>query len=61
MPIIVTLALIILAAFVSTRTGNADAFIAVLVVAPLAALVLFCVPLVVGWIIRAIRSGSKPR
>jgi hypothetical protein len=37
MPIIVTLALITLAAFVISRTGSADAFIAVLVVAPLAA------------------------
>jgi hypothetical protein len=61
MPIIVTLALIILAAFVSTRTGSADAFIAVLVVAPLAALGLFYVLLLVGWIIQAIRSGSSPR
>ena len=60
MPIIVTLALIVLAAFVSTRTGSADAFIAVLVVVPLAALGLFYVLLVVGWIIREIRSGSKP-
>ncbi|TVR79940.1 MAG: hypothetical protein EA405_11980 [Rhodospirillales bacterium] len=61
MPIIVTLGLIILAAFVSTRTGSADAFIAVLVVAPLAALGLFYVLLILGWIFRAIRSGSKPR
>ncbi|MFN6951130.1 MAG: hypothetical protein ACK4NE_00845 [Albidovulum sp.] len=61
MPIIVTLALIVLAAFVSTRTGSADAFIAVLVVAPLAALGRFYVLLLVGWIIQAIRSGSKPR
>jgi small neutral amino acid transporter SnatA (MarC family) len=61
MPIIVTPAIIILAAFVSTRTGSADAFIAVLVVAPLAALGLFYVLLLVGWIIRAIRSGSNPR
>ncbi|WP_186394592.1 hypothetical protein [Stappia sp. TSB10GB4] len=61
MPIIVTLAPISLAAFFSTRTGSADAFIAVLVVAPLAALGLFYVLLVVGWIVRAIRSGSKPR
>ncbi|ESR23653.1 hypothetical protein [Lutibaculum baratangense] len=61
MPIIVTPALIILAAFVSTRTGSADAFIAVLVVAPLAALGLIYVLLVVGWIFRAIRSGSSPR
>ncbi|WP_296576712.1 hypothetical protein [Phreatobacter sp.] len=60
MPIIVTLAFIILAAFVSTRTGSADAFIAVLVVAPLAALGLFYVLLILGWIVRAIRSGSKP-
>lgn len=61
MPIIVTLALIILAAFVNTRTDSADAFIALLVVALLAALGLFYVLLVVGWIIRAIRSGSEPR
>ncbi|APF36687.1 hypothetical protein BOQ54_04590 [Chelatococcus daeguensis] len=61
MPIIVTLALIILAAFVSTRTGSADAFIAVLVVVPLAALGLFYVLLILGWIFRAIRSGSNPR
>ena len=61
MPLIVTPVLIILAAFVSSRTGSADAFIAVLVVAPLAALGLFYVLLILGWIIRAIRSGSKPR
>lgn len=61
MPIIVTLALIILAAFVSTRTGSADAFIVVLVVGPLAALGLFYVLLAVGWLVRAIRSGSSPR
>jgi hypothetical protein len=60
-PIIVTLALIILAAFVSTRTGSADAFLAVLFVGPLAALGLFYVLLILGWIFRAIRSGSKPR
>lgn len=61
MPIIVTLGLIILAAFVSTRTGSADAFIAVLFVDPFAALGLFYVLLILGWIIRAIRNGSKPR
>jgi hypothetical protein len=61
MPIIVTLALIIVAAFVSTRIGSADAFIAVLIVVPLAALGLFYVLLILGWIVRAIRSGSKPR
>jgi hypothetical protein len=60
-PIIVTLALIVLAAFVSTRTGSADAFIAVLFVGPFAALGLFYVLLILGWIFRAIRSGSKPR
>lgn len=61
MPIIVTLALIIVAAFVSTRTGSADAFIAVPVVGPFVAVGLFYVLLLVGWIIRAIRSASKPR
>jgi len=60
-PIIVTLALIILAAFVSTRTGSADAVIAVLFVAPFAALGLFYVLLLAGWLLRAIRSGAKPR
>lgn len=61
MPIIVTLALIILAAFVSTRTGSADAFIAVLFVGPFVAVGLFYVLLILGWIVRVIRSGSKPR
>ena len=59
MPIIVTLALIILAAFVSTRTGSADAFIAVLFVGPFAAVGLFYVLMLVGWLVKAMRS-SKP-
>jgi hypothetical protein len=61
MPHLVTLALIVLVAFVSTRTGSADAFIAVLAVAPFAALGLFYVLLLAGWLLRAIRSGPKPR
>jgi hypothetical protein len=61
LPTLVTLALIVLAAFVSTRTGSADAFIAVLFVGPFAALGLFYVLLLVGWLLRAIRSGPKHR
>lgn len=61
MPIIVTLALIVLAAFVSTSTDSADAFIAVLFVAPFAAVGLIYVLMLVGWLVRAIRNGSEPR
>lgn len=59
MPIIVTIAVIVLAAFVSTSTGNADAFIAVLFVGPFAAVGLFYVLMLVGWLVKAMRS-SKP-
>lgn len=61
MPIIVTLAVIVLAAFVSTCTGSADAFIAVLFVGPFAAVGLFYVLMLVSWLVKAIRSGSEPR
>lgn len=61
MPIIVTLAVIVLAAFVSTSTGSADAFIAVLFVVPFAAVGLFYVLMLVGWLVKAIRSGSHSR
>ena len=61
MPIIVTLALIILAAFVSTRTGSADAFIAVLVVGPFAAVGLFYVLMLVGWLVKAVGNGPERR
>ena len=43
MPIIVTIAVIVLAAFVSTSTGSADAYIAVPFVGPFAAVGLFYV------------------
>jgi hypothetical protein len=61
MPIIVTLAVIVLAAFVSTSTGSADAFVAVLFVGPFAAVGLFYVLMLVGWLVRAIRNGSESR
>ncbi len=61
MPIIVTIAVIVLAAFVSTSTGSADAFIAVLFVGPFAAVGLFYVLMLVGWLVKAIRNGSEPR
>ncbi|ADZ68934.1 hypothetical protein SL003B_0501 [Polymorphum gilvum SL003B-26A1] len=61
MSIIVTIALIIFAAFVSTSTSSADAFIAVLFVGPFAAVGLYFILLIAGWIVRAIRSGSEPR
>ncbi len=59
MPIIVTIAVIVLAAFFSTSTGSADAFIAVLFVGPFAAVGLFYVLMLVGWLVKAMRS-SKP-
>ena len=61
MPIIVTIAVITLAAFVSTGTGSADAFIAVLFVGPFAAVGLFYVLMLVGWLVKAIRNGSDSR
>jgi len=61
MPIIVTIAVIVLAAFVSTNTGSADAFVAVLFVGPFAAVGLFYVLMLVGWLVRAIRSESDSR
>ncbi len=61
MPIIVTIAVIVLAAFVSTSTGSADAFIAVLFVGPFAAVGLFYVLMLVGWLVKAIRSGPDSR
>jgi len=61
MPIIVTIAVIVLAAFVSTSTGSADAFVAVLFVGPFAAVGLFYVLMLVGWLVKAIRSGPGSR
>lgn len=61
MPIIVTIAVIVLAAFVSTSTGSADAFVAVLFVAPFAAVGLFYVLMLVGWLVKAVRDGSERR
>ncbi|ALV27387.1 hypothetical protein [Pannonibacter phragmitetus] len=61
MPIIVTIAVIVLAAFVSTSTGSADAFIAVLFVGPFAAVGLFYVLMLVGWLVKAVRNRSEPR
>ncbi len=61
MPIIVTLVVIVFAAFVSTSTGSADAFVAVLFVGPFAAVGLFYVLMLVGWLVKAIRNGSESR
>jgi hypothetical protein len=58
MPIIVTIAVIVLAAFVSTSTGSADAFIAVLFVGPFAAVGLFYAVLLVRLMLRFIFVGS---
>lgn len=58
MPVIVTIAVIVLAAFVSTSTGSADAFVAVLFVGPFAAVGLFYALMLVGWLVQAIRSGK---
>lgn len=59
MPIIVTIAVIVLAAFVSTSTGSADAFVAVLFVGPFAAVGLFFVLMLVRFILRSIFVGSR--
>ena len=61
MSIIVTIAVIILAAFVSTNTGSADAFVAVLIVGPFAAVGLFYVLMLVAWLVKALRNGSDSR
>jgi len=59
MPIIVTFAVIILAAFVSTSTGSADAFVAVLFVGPFAAVGLFYVLMLARFILHFIFVGSR--
>jgi len=59
MPIIVTLAVIVLAAFVSTSTGSADAFVAVLFVGPFAAVGLFYVVLLARFMLRFIFASSR--
>ena len=59
MPFIVTIAVIVLAAFVSTSTGSADAFIAVLFVGPFAAVGLFYVLLLARCILRFIFIGAR--
>ncbi|WP_148259243.1 hypothetical protein [Polymorphum gilvum] len=61
MPVIVTVAVIALAAFVSAGTGSADAFVAVLFVGPFAAIGLFYVLMLVGRLMKAIRSGPHSR
>jgi len=59
MPIIVTLVVIVLAAFVSTNIGSADAFVAVLFIGPFAAVGLFFVVLLVRLLLRFIFIGAR--
>jgi glucan phosphoethanolaminetransferase (alkaline phosphatase superfamily) len=59
MPIIVTFAVIVLAAFVSTNTSSADAFVAVLFVGPFAAVGLFYMVLLVRIVLRFFFVGWR--